>query len=243
MSLATGDGPTAATIHLDLPCHPLREDGGAASIDVADVRRADDGYVAIVRMSADDASAVADSLTEWDQVSGVNVLSAAGESRLLRLELAEETPVIAAYEALVERDVLLSACIGTADGWEVRLTAPSHAALAAVYDRWRGLGMNLHIVSVSGEASDGRPADGLTDSQREALLRAAEAGYFSVPRQTTLGEVAEGLSVSDQAVSERIRRGIHRLVRDSVETDDAAAAAPERKPVPPRDGSDGRGDE
>ena len=220
MSRVSGDGPTAATIRLDLPCHPLRVGQEEARIDVADVRREADGHVALVRMTADDASAVADSLTEWSQVSAVDALSTAGESRLLRLELAEGTPVVAAYEALVEHDVLLSACTGTAAGWTVRLTAPSHGALGAVHDRWRDLGVSLRVVSVGGETSDGRPVDGLTDSQREALLRAAETGYFSVPRQTTLAEVAEGLSVSDQAISERLRRGTYRLVRDNVEADE-----------------------
>ena len=225
MSRVNGDGPTTATLRLDLPCHPLREDDGEATIDVADVRRVDGRYIAIVRMTAEDASAVADSLAEWRQVSQADVLSTAGKSRLLRLELAEDTPVIAAYEALVEHDVLLAACTGAADGWEVRLTAPSHGALAAVYERWRTLGVDTDVISLGGEEDDSRPADGLTDSQREALVRAAETGYFAIPRQTTLGAMAERLNVSDQAVSERIRRGILRLVRNNVDASDDGADA------------------
>ena len=219
MSRTNGDGPTTATLRLDLPCHPLREGDGEGLINVADVRRVNEGYIAIVWTAAEDASAVADSLAEWGQVSRADALSTAGESRLLRLELAEGTPVTAAYEALVEHDVLLSGCTGDADGWEVRLTAPSHGALTAVYERWRALGVDTHVVSLGGEGVESQPTDGLTDSQREALVRAAETGYFSVPRQTTLGAMAEGLSVSDQAVSERIRRGTYRLVRDNVSDD------------------------
>ena len=225
MSRTSGDGPTTATLHLDLPCHPLREEDDEVIIDVADVRHVDGKYVAIVRMTAADATAVADSLAEWRQVGRTDALSTAGESRLLRLELSEDTPVIAAYEALVEHDVLLSGCTGTADGWEVKLTAPSHGALTAVYERWQALGVDTDVVSVGGEEVNSRPADGLTDSQREALVRAAETGYFSVPRQTTLGAMAEGLSVSDQAVSERIRRGTYRLVQDNVSDDDADDAS------------------
>ena len=237
MSRANGDGPTTATLRLDLPCHPLREEDGEALIDVADVRRVNEGYVAIVRMTAEDASAVADSLAEWRQVSRADALSTAGESRLLRLELAEDTPVTAAYEALVEHDVLLSRCTGAADGWEVRLTAPSHGALTAVYERWQTLGVDTDVMSLGGERGDPRPSDGLTDSQREALMRAAETGYFSVPRQTTLGAMAERLNVSDQAISERIRRGTYRLVRDNV-SDDGADDASTREAIPPD-----RGDE
>ena len=230
MSDATGDGPTVATLHLTLPCHPLREDGADVAVKVADVRRTDDGHVALVWMADDDVAAVADSLTEWGQVSRADTLSTAGELRLLRLELAEDTPVTAAYDVLVEHDVLLSGCTGTAEGWEVRLTAPSHGALTAVYDRWRDIGVDVDIVSVGGEATDARSADGLTNDQREALFYAADVGYFSVPRKATLGDIAEQLGISDQAVSERVRRGTYRLVRGQITAIDDSFAAGERGP-------------
>lgn len=54
---------------------------------------------------------------------------------------------------------------------------------------------------------------GLTPSQQEALAVALEQGYFDVPRTTTLVEIAERLGVSDQAVSERLRRGEKHLLR------------------------------
>jgi predicted DNA binding protein len=40
------------------------------------------------------------------------------------------------------------------------------------------------------------------------LVAAVEEGYFAVPRRTTLVEIAEGIRVSDQAVSERLRRAL-----------------------------------
>ncbi len=221
MSDATGGGPTVATLCLDLPCRPLRGDETGAVVEVADVRRVGDGYVALVRTSHDDAAAVAGTVSEWEAVRAADALSSAGESRLLRLELADDTVVTAAYEALVEHDVLLSECVVTDDGWDVRLTAPSHGALTAVYDRFRELGMEIEIESLGGERSDRSATDGLTDSQREALVRAVETGYFSVPRRATLRDVADRLDISDQAVSERVRRGTRRLVREHVEAADA----------------------
>jgi predicted DNA binding protein len=46
------------------------------------------------------------------------------------------------------------------------------------------------------------------------VVRAAEAGYFAVPRETSLAAVAERADLSDVEASRRLRRGIERLVRD-----------------------------
>jgi hypothetical protein len=58
---------------------------------------------------------------------------------------------------------------------------------------------------------------GLTAAQREAIRAAADRGYFKVPREVSLKELAEQLGVSEQAVSQRLRRGLGNLVAGSVE--------------------------
>jgi predicted DNA binding protein len=54
----------------------------------------------------------------------------------------------------------------------------------------------------------------VTPEQHEALTTAVDVGYFQVPRDASLQDVADELDVSHQAVSERIRRGTENLVRD-----------------------------
>lgn len=49
----------------------------------------------------------------------------------------------------------------------------------------------------------------------ELVLTAAEAGYFEVPREVSLAELADREGISDVTASERLRRGIGRLVADS----------------------------
>lgn len=51
----------------------------------------------------------------------------------------------------------------------------------------------------------------LTPSQRETLNTAIEQGYFKIPRKVTLQGLADELGVSDQAVSERLRRAQQRV--------------------------------
>nr|WP_305148845.1 helix-turn-helix domain-containing protein [Halobellus inordinatus] len=52
----------------------------------------------------------------------------------------------------------------------------------------------------------------LTDRQRECLTAAHRLGYFDVPRECSLAELADTLGVDKSSASETIRRGTGRLV-------------------------------
>lgn len=54
--------------------------------------------------------------------------------------------------------------------------------------------------------------DLLTDRQRECLTIAQRRGYFEVPRDCTLAEVADALDVDKSTASETIRRGTARVL-------------------------------
>lgn len=58
----------------------------------------------------------------------------------------------------------------------------------------------------------------LTDRQREYLTVAHNHGYFDVPRESTLAEVADTLDVDPSSASETIRRATHRVIEDFVLT-------------------------
>lgn len=48
--------------------------------------------------------------------------------------------------------------------------------------------------------------ESLTDSQWETLMTAYRMGYFEVPRNASLEDVADELGVTHQSTSERMRR-------------------------------------
>jgi predicted DNA binding protein len=56
----------------------------------------------------------------------------------------------------------------------------------------------------------------LTELQQETLVAALEAGYYELPREVTMGELAERLGVSQQALAKRLRRGYRNLIEDSL---------------------------
>lgn len=59
----------------------------------------------------------------------------------------------------------------------------------------------------------------VTPEQTEALVTATELGYFNIPRTNNARDVATVLGISDQAFSERIRRGTENLVRDMLKVE------------------------
>ena len=56
----------------------------------------------------------------------------------------------------------------------------------------------------------------LTDRQREVLATAVRMGYYSVPRECTLADVAKSLDVDKSSVSTTLRRGEAKLVKSSL---------------------------
>lgn len=150
-----------------------------------------------------------------------------GTARIRDLELLDEVGSRALYRgtcpldgdplvrAVVNHDVTVLSAEGDDREWWFHLCVPDRTALSAfqssLVDELDG-GMDLEGVYNLSEAAP--PFRGeLTDRQRETLLLAYEEGYFDVPREITLVGLAELLGVSDQAVSERMRRATAKLVR------------------------------
>ncbi|WP_336362555.1 helix-turn-helix domain-containing protein [Halalkalicoccus salilacus] len=49
----------------------------------------------------------------------------------------------------------------------------------------------------------------------------SEAGYFKIPKEVTLAELADAQGVSLQAMSARLRRGVHHLIEQTFITGDS----------------------
>ncbi len=97
-----------------------------------------------------------------------------------------------------------------ADVWQLSVMFPERAALAGLHDNGT---VDFELERVTGHHLAHRgPSFGLTAEQREALIVAHRAGYFEIPRERTLSEVAEDLDISANALSARLRRGFRTLV-------------------------------
>lgn len=153
-------------------------------------------------------------------VAAVNRLDEHDDRVLVRVDTAAPgTPV---FNVLAATDALLVGATGTGAGWRLDVQFPDRDALAAFQEacRDRGVSLSLDGVNESGFGASGADL-GLTPLQRETLALALAAGYFDVPRGTTVADLAVELGVSEQAVSERIRRGLSRFLDGTLDADGA----------------------
>ena len=98
--------------------------------------------------------------------------------------------------------------------WHFRVRFPDHDLLGQFYNFCTDHDITIHVLRVYTltEASRAGRSFDLTPEQREALLLAVRLGYFAVPRETNLTEIAEELGISQQAASKRVRRGVDKVL-------------------------------
>lgn len=97
--------------------------------------------------------------------------------------------------------------------WQFTLQFPDHASVSAFEETLQEVDIENQVLSVENQWVAGTEMDGsMTDAQREALELAYRTGYYHVPRRTSTSALARELDISDQAVTERLRRGVDSLI-------------------------------
>jgi len=152
-------------------------------------------------------------LDEDDGVERWTCLETKPGRRLYRVTHPPDLPMVALYRHAIEHDAIIRSATITSDGYRARMFVPDRDALASWREACGDDGLTIDVSALYG--ADQTPPErhhGLSEQQREALLVAADQGYFSIPRETSLAGLADQLGVSSQATSERLRRGMENLV-------------------------------
>jgi len=123
-------------------------------------------------------------------------------------------------QTILDLDGVLLSATGTADTWSLELRFPTHSALSEFQEYYLEEDIPVSIKHIYNPTKpDAGPWFGVTPAQRETLAHAVESGYYSLPRNVTTQELAEQFDISDQAVTERLRRGISTLVSNTLLVD------------------------
>lgn len=99
---------------------------------------------------------------------------------------------------------------------------PDRETLRRLVEGIRGTGATADIRRItppSGKSNETVVLDvaDITDKQRDALEEAMDVGYFEMPRQADLEELADRLGISKSAVSQRLKAVESKLVRRLME--------------------------
>ncbi|ELY61737.1 Bacterio-opsin activator HTH domain-containing protein [Natronococcus amylolyticus DSM 10524] len=148
-------------------------------------------------------------------------LSDISDRRLYRITFTERGKEYFTYTIHEEHDTIILDTTGTHERLEVRARFQTRDALVAYRDACEELDVSFTLHSLYSEEqilSDACVENpyGVTVAQREAIICALEMGYFAIPRETTLEEIADELGISTQSVSQRLRRGQENIFRTTI---------------------------
>lgn len=155
-----------------------------------------------------------DAAADDPSVERITKLDEADDAVLYRAEWVENVETVA--YAYTETGATILEATGQNERWNVQMRFDDEDALSTFRAY---LDENDHPFSLDALYRQHQPTtDGhdVTTPQREALLAALDAGYYNVPRDDTMDEVAADLGISQQALSKRLRRGHCNLVETTL---------------------------
>ncbi|KDE59873.1 bacterio-opsin activator [Halostagnicola sp. A56] len=132
--------------------------------------------------------------------------SSDGTERLYRLEY--DSSVVDVCDCVFDYDgSILEASVSNGQ-WTLRLLFPRRESLSSAMGAIEGHEVTVDVRRMveAGRNADLESSAALTEPQREAIAEAYRQGYYDVPREISLEELARELNISHQALSERLRR-------------------------------------
>lgn len=141
---------------------------------------------------------------------GLTILEKVGDEVFVRLVCIG--PEMETYEVIQENGGSVVGGSIQEGQWSVYVTFDRHETISTVYQECRDRNLPVQITAVQSVDNTADISTTLTQAQVEALQLALKAGYYDVPRRINLTEIAERIGVSDTAASQRIRRGLNKVL-------------------------------
>ncbi|MEF8772086.1 helix-turn-helix domain-containing protein [Halodesulfurarchaeum sp.] len=171
---------------------------------------------AVLEVETTEPSAVLGSLQSRTELETVDLLSVDSTRGVFQIETRETSilePFLAAGVPL-ETPIHITRGIAT---WEFT-TSQDRLSNLSTHLQHSGLAYTVDRIGTGEPETANRP--GLTARQEEVFEAAHRAGYFEIPREATVRDVAERTSVNKSTASETLRRAVRNLVEwyDPAET-------------------------
>lgn len=153
-------------------------------------------------------------LEDDPSVADASLLAEFEDELLYRMEWIDQVRLV--LQMMTNSQATVLSCYGDNETWILRVLFPTRDSLSHTHEFCNDHGLTFEVHYV--REMDGEPAGrwGLTVEQYEALTTASERGYFQVPREIDLQDLANDIGVSHQALSERLRRGHDVLIQEAL---------------------------
>lgn len=158
-----------------------------------------------------------DAVERYPTVNSVTEVDVFEDRTLLRLDWDASQDHL--FRCVLDHEGQILGATGTSEGWDFEVRFPQREALSQYRTCCEDAHISLEIIRVYNPTNPGvGPWYGLSEPQREALMLAVRMGYYDIPRGCTTEELADELGISDQAVTERLRRAIAAFTRHALTT-------------------------
>lgn len=158
--------------------------------------------------------ALTDALREDPTVDEVRVLDS--ESDVSYINVSWDESVQQLVDEIVDQHGIIQEVQASNGHWYLKLKFLDQGAVQAFQAYFDEEGRSFELQRLyDGTAPKEREYD-LTAGQREALVTALEMGYFAVPREAQIEDLAAELGISTNAVSQRLRRANRNLTRNTL---------------------------
>lgn len=166
-------------------------------------------------IATEDPSAIDGALGDDPSVTDYDRLKGNDDEHLYRVTLAKEVRLV--RELIHGYDGTITEVYGDADGWTLEVRFPDRERFSELDDEFEQYGIHPTYETIeSVDDSDDEAMSVLTDSQRRSIELAVDRGYYQVPREVSLQELAREMDISHQALSERLRRAEKRLAEEKL---------------------------
>lgn len=173
------------------------------------------GYVFFWWVDGCDLDSFEDALGGDDTVEGFRRIGTVGSRGLYRIEsrsFEPSQPLV--FPLFRDNDITEIETKRNVDGLHIHARFPSRLALDVFLDATEQIATHTELERLYSESADN--PERLTRRQREAVVLAYERGYFAVPKQVTLTELAEELEITQQTLSRHLRVGVQKLLHTAV---------------------------
>ncbi|WP_435362836.1 helix-turn-helix domain-containing protein [Haloarchaeobius sp. DYHT-AS-18] len=172
-----------------------------------------DTIIPLFWVSNGDQAEIEEILRDSALTEEVTYLTEDGKRKLFEVRWSRD--VNGLIKALLDTRAKMLEGENIGEGWDFRLQFPSHDELS----EFRRICDEQEVPIILRRLYNPHfPRDGnsMSTEQQEAILLAYERGYFDVPRNVNIDELAEVVGISDNAYSQRLRRGLSNLIYEAM---------------------------
>lgn len=156
-----------------------------------------------------------DAFRDDESVTNITTIDSVDDAKLYRAEWTQHVESI--VYAYVEIGATILQAVGRDELWELRIRFDDRDSLSEfqTYCEENEVGFELKRITEQEQPMACAQYD-LTPKQRETLVTALKAGYYEMPQEVAMSDLADKFGITQQALSKRFHSAHKNLIRSTL---------------------------